>query len=711
LKKGKSKSPESPPAAPQTMTIDQAVATAYQHWNAGQPAQAEHLCQQVLRAWPEHAAALHLMGLLAFTAGNKPLAIEYVQRACRSPSAPALFYSNLAEMLRQAGKPGEAEAAARRAIALDSALAAGWTNLGIILQEEGKLDESLDALRRATAFAPESPENHNNLGNTLKRLGRLEEARQEYMEALRLRPEYGEAHNNLAFLLNCLGCYDEAAAEVKQAIELNPHYVDAYINAAGIALAKKEPMEALRWLNNLASFAPDHPGGLTARAKAMLECDQPRDALEAARRAVAAAPENGEAAEVLAQALGMIGQCDEALAAFDTAASLPCPEPENAMIGKAALLSELGRSGDAQGALDAALAINPNSVRALFNRAAIRKYAAGDSEIERMEQMLASGRQLAQDDVLMLHFALGKAWLDAGDGTRAFVHLAEGNRMKRATYVYDAAATDGWLAAIAARFPAAVFARFAGAGDPSEVPVFVVGMPRSGTTLIEQILASHAKVHGAGELKIMQQIADFTVGPDRRPVGFPQIIDGMLPPDAAMLGRRYLDQVLPKAAGAARIVDKMPANFLYAGLIHILLPNARIVHVVRDAADTCLSCYTKLFAGEQRFAYDLTELGQFHRGYATLMAHWRAVLPASRFLEVRYEDVVDDLEGQARKLIAFLGLDWDEACLSYYENRRQIRTASLDQVRQPIYRTSVGRWKAYAGHLGALLEALGVVVS
>jgi tetratricopeptide (TPR) repeat protein len=695
------------PEGQQGMTIDQAIVAAYQHWNAGQAAQAEHLCQQILKLWPEHAVAVHLLGLLAYTAGNRSLAIDYLQRACRSPSAPALFHSNLAEMLRQDGRMHEAEAAARRALALDSQLGAAWTNLGIILQEAGKLEESLDCLKRAVAITTDSPENHNNLGNTLKRMGKIEEARAQYEAAIFLKPGYAEAHNNLAFLLHSLGDNEKAATEVKRAIELNPQYADAYINAAAIALAMGLPQDAVRWLDNLANFAPNHPGGLTARAKTLLELDAYEAALEVARRAVSLAPENGEAAEVLAQALAMLGRTDEALAAFDRAARLPCPERENAMIGKAALLGELGRMEEVAGALDAALTINPCSARALFNRSLSRKYAEGDAEVERMEALLSSGKLLARDDILALRFALGKAWLDIGDETRAFLHFNEGNRLKRSTFEYDAPATARWMQSIAETVSDAALERLSGAGDSSESPVFVLGMPRSGTTLVEQILAAHPKVHGAGELNVMQQIADRMAGPDRRLLGYPQLIDAMQSQDAAKLGRYYVERLLPKAPGAARIVDKMPANFLYAGLIRIILPNARIIHCKRDAADTCLSCYTKLFAGEQKFAYDLKELGLFHNSYSALMSHWRALLAADRFVEVQYEEVVDDLEGQAKRLIAFLGLDWDPACLQFYANKRQIRTASLDQVRKPIYRTSIGRARKYAAHLAPLFEALG----
>jgi hypothetical protein len=318
---------------------------------------------------------------------------------------------------------------------------------------------------------------------------------------------------------------------------------------------------------------------------------------------------------------------------------------------------------------------------------------------------------MARDDIIMLHFALGKAWLDAGDASRAFKHLDEGSRVKRATFAYDGNVAMQWMATVAEKFSAETMQRLAGNGDPSNVPVFVIGMPRSGTTLTEQILAAHPLVHGAGELKILQQIADRTAGPDGLPIGFPRLVEMMQPQDFAKLGKKYLDQITPKAPGAMRIVDKMPANFLYTGLIHLILPNARIVHCKRDAMDTCLSCYTKLFAGEQKFSYDQKELGQFYRVYEMQMEHWRKILPAENFIEVQYEEVVDDLETQAKRLISFIGLEWDSACLEFYKNKRQIRTASFEQVRKPIYRTSVGRWKPYAEYLAPLMETLGVTAS
>lgn len=699
-----------PTPAPQGMSLEQAMALAYGHWNAGQADQAERLCQQVLQVWPEHADALHLLGLLAHGHGNLPLAIDFLRRACATPRAPALFNSNLAEMCRQSGLLAEGEKAARRAVTLDHRLTAAWTNLGIILQEAGKLEESRDSLQRVVDRTPDNPEAHNNLGNTLKRLGRLNEARAHYDQAVALNPNYSEAHSNLANLLNELGEAEAGLAKARMAIDLNPRNADAYLNAAAIALGQKRPGEALRWIDNVLSFAPHHPGALIARARVAKEEDNLIEAEHFARLAVAAAEQSSDAHEVLAQVLQGQEKTDEALALCDKAAGLPTAAPEMPLVSKAVMLMEIGRTKDSAAVFDQALAINPRSANVWFNRCEMKKFSATDPDIARMEAVLASAQSqgMGPADHTLLRFALGKAWMDAGDGERAFVHLAEGNRLKRQTIDFDVEAARNWLADIALSFTPELLARFGGLGDMAEMPIFVLGMPRSGTTLVEQILASHPSIHGAGELKILQGMVDRISGPDLVPFGYPQLLSRLLPKDLPRLGRHYAERVSALAQGRPRVVDKMPANFLYAGLIHLILPHARIIHCRRDPVDTCLSCYTKLFQGDQKFAYDLRELGRFHGAYQSLMAHWRRVLPAERFMDVDYEAVIDDLDAEARRLVAFCGLEWDDACLAFHKTKRAVRTASVNQVRQPIYRASVGRWKPFAAHLGPLLDALDI---
>lgn len=697
----------------QTMSLEQALAHAHAHWEAGQADQAERLCQQVLAIWPGQADASHLMGLMAHAYGNLDLAIDHLRRACQAPRVSAIYLSNLAEMCRQKGLLAEAEQAGRRAVAMDNALVAGWNNLGIVLQEAGKLEESLSCLEQVVALQPEYAEAQNNLGNTFKRLGRLDRARACYEKALALAPNYAEALSNLANLMTDLGQLDQALAYARQAISINPRLGDAYINAAAAELARWHNEAGLRWVDALLAFAPQHSGGLVVRATALRHLERLDEALDTARRAASLAPENGDVQNVLGEVLQALGRSAEALTAYERAAAVPGLAPEKALINQGVVLMENGDKAEARAVFDRVLAQFPRSASAWFNRADLVTFQPGDPTIAQMEALLGPDGLQPQNDLTALHFALGKAWMDVGDGGRAFAHFGEGNRLKRSTFVYDADATRRWMDAIIAAFPPALFERMgpalaelgagngAGARGGDDLPVFVLGMPRSGTTLVEQILASHAGVQGAGELSTLNRLVE-ALGP------YPETVGKLTPTDLQTLGHRYVERVRPLAAGKRRVVDKMPSNFLFAGLIALALPQARIIHVRRDPVDTCLSCYTKLFTREQLFSYDLTELGRFYRDYDRLMAHWRAVLPADRFLEVRYEDLVADLEGQSRRMVSFIGLDWDPACLGFHQTRRIVRTASVNQVRQPVFNSSIGRWKSYAPYLGPLLTALEI---
>jgi Sulfotransferase family len=273
---------------------------------------------------------------------------------------------------------------------------------------------------------------------------------------------------------------------------------------------------------------------------------------------------------------------------------------------------------------------------------------------------------------------------------------------------YDEKAAVGFFDRIEAVFTPALTRDKKGLGESSSRPIFVIGMPRSGTTLVEQILASHPAVHGAGELSALDTVVQSVRGPGNTPTAFPEFVTAADGPALRRIGLSYLAELQRIAPDGERVTDKMPSNYYYAGLIHLALPNAKIIHCVRDPVDTCVSCYSKLFSGAQIHTYDLAELGRYYRRYERLMAHWRRVLPKGRILDVRYEDVVADLEGQARRILAYCALPWDDRCLAFHRTERPVRTASATQVRRPIYNTAVGRWRAYADDLGPLLAALGI---
>ncbi len=459
--------------------------------------------------------------------------------------------------------------------------------------------------------------------------------------------------------------------------------------------------DALRWVDSLLIYAPLHVGALGVRATILRRVGRLDEALADARRAVATAPDNGEAQNILGEVLQAQDKTDEALVAFDRAAQSIGFAQEKALINRGVLLMEQGDEAGAEAAFNDVLARYPRSASAWFNLADIHRFTPGEPAIAAMEALVGPGGVQTSSDRTALHFAIGKAWMDAGDAERGFTHLEAGNRQKRATFAYDAAAIDAWFSNIIAAFPAEMFQRPRAATEGSELATFIVGMPRSGTTLIEQILASHPAVFGAGELPMVQTMVN-------QAGGYPAIAGHLTAENEVKLGQHYLDAVRPLAGTHRRLVDKMPSNFLFAGLLHRILPDARIIHVRRDAADTCLSCYTKLFTREQLFSYDQAELAGFYNNYARLMDHWRAVLPADRFLEVAYEDVIADLEPQARRLVDFAGLDWNPACLDFHQTARTIRTASVNQVRRPLYSSSIGRWRAYAPYLGPLLQGLGI---
>ena len=409
-----------------------------------------------------------------------------------------------------------------------------------------------------------------------------------------------------------------------------------------------------------------------------------------------------DAWDVLAEVEQDEGRFELALAAWDRAIELGS-QPGSTLTAKANLLLDLGRIDEAARAFDRALAVAPEHGPALFGRASIASFRRETVDAAPFETLLADGTVRSDSDRIHLHFALGRSYLESDDPARAFPHFRAGNAIRRATYTYDVADDESLLAAFAEALPAEAIARCGGAGDPDATPIFIVGMPRSGSSLLEQILAAHPQIHGAGELLqlkrlVVQEFAD--QGP------FPAAMADQTPDQFRALGRRYLEATTGLAPGAKRVIDKLPLNFYFAGLIHLMLPNARIIHIRRDPLDTCLSCHTTLFREPVRYAHDQAELGRFYRAYQALMEHWRRVLPAARFTEVDYDDLVADPETQARRLLEFCGMPWDDACLRPEHSARPIRTAARLQARQPVYRSSVGRAGRYRDYLGPLVAAL-----
>jgi tetratricopeptide (TPR) repeat protein len=371
----------------------------------------------------------------------------------------------------------------------------------------------------------------------------------------------------------------------------------------------------------------------------------------------------------------------------------------------AVALTEAGRLPEAIQAVRSALRLRPRYLSALYLLAQLKTFAADDPDLRTLEVLAADEGGLQEREVMQLSFTLAKALEDVGDYERGFRYLSRANALKRSRLEYDIGADLRFMSRVQGVFGDDLFQRFSGVGSDTERPILIVGMPRSGTSLVEQVLASHPAVHGGGELGHLAEIgAAVAVLSDGR-LGFPEGVAQVRPDDLARLGLGY-DQRLQLAAGdVPRVTDKNPFNFAFLGLAELIVPRAHVIHCVREPLDTCLSCF-KLDFAEVQFAFDLDELGRYYQGYAHLMDHWRRVLPSGWILDVSYERLVEDVERETRRMLAHCGLDWDERCLDFQRTERNVQTASFAQVRQPVHGRSVDRWRRYEPYLGRLIAAL-----
>jgi hypothetical protein len=428
------------------------------------------------------------------------------------------------------------------------------------------------------------------------------------------------------------------------------------------------------------------------------------EAIEHFQLALAREPEHVQSIVGMAGALISTGRHAEAIGLCRKAIAIQ-PDFARAMSALSVALSEIGDIEQAVTVSRRAVALTPNRPEFCYVLTQLAKVRRGDQVLDALEAMLPRAASLSPRERCWLHFALAKAYDDIGERDLGFAQLLEGNAVKRRHAEYNEASTLGAMQRIRDVFNVELMATHQGLGDRSMLPVFIVGMPRSGTSLLEQMLASHPAVFGAGERPELPRAVDrLTERVGALP--FPEAVWTLAGEELRQIGAAYVETLRPLAPDARRITDKMPLNFQFAGFIHLILPNAPIIHIIRDPVDTCLSCFSKLFSIGQHFSYDLGDLGRFHHAYQRLMAYWRAVLPARVLLEVHYERLVDDFATEARRIVAHCGLPWDDACLEFHKTSRPVRTASVAQVRQPLYRSSVGRWRPDAALLRPLLEAL-----
>ena len=688
----------------QKMTLEQAMQLAYKHQSEGRLQQADLVLKRVLQSIPQHAHALHLLGVINHQAGNTDMAINMIAQAISINPNIGQFYSNIGEMCRQSMRVDEAISYGNKAIELESNVATAHSNLGIAYYDNKEFDKALVCQKRALGINPQLVSAINNMGSIARENKDKEAAIVYYRQVLSIAPQHLESINNLGAVLTELERPEEAIEVLISAINLNPNYAEAHCNIATSFLALEQLDKAEVGFKKAIELKPDYPEAYQGLAKVYQEKKELPQALEAAEKALSIAPENASAHSTVGSIYTESGYPDKAEIAYAKALELD-PESISAYLGKGHLLMEQGNMTEAESSFSHALSLDDDNLGARLSLVQVKKVAADDVNFQQLITQAEGLDTMLETKALPLHFALGKSYDDTKQYDLAFKHYLAGCSLKRKRVHYNPDDNDKAIANIKSFFSKQTIDALRGEGCSSETPIFVLGMPRSGTTLTEQIIASHPDVHGAGELPDLLQLANHPN--DWETAGYPDVLRGFSHAQLKTLGEKYVVGLQERAPDAKHITDKMPANFNALGLIHLILPNAKIVHVKRSPVDTCLSGFSRLFNKSQFQSYDLAEMGRYYCNYHDLMAHWKKVLPKGSFYEIQYEDLVANTESEAKALIDYCGLEWNELCLDFHKTERNIRTASIAQVRQPIYKTSLERWRSYEDHLGPLFDALG----
>jgi tetratricopeptide (TPR) repeat protein len=596
----------------------------------------------------------------------------------------------------------EAEQVLQKVIDQAPTFAKPYEDLGTLLMQQRKAGEALPLLEKAVRLDPALEEAHFQLGKALAQLGRGREADASFERAFALSPQ--RRMMALAAEHHQAGRLQEAEQLCRQVLQKEPAHVDALRLLGLIAASSGDLDDAEHLLRQALAVAPDHAPALFELGRVLRELERPEEAIEVYRELLALQPDDPRAHFQLASALAPAARNEEAAAAYRRCLAL-APKHTGAWLGLGHMLKTVGQHDEGVAAYRHCIALEPGFGEAYYSLANLKTYRFGSAEIESMQRHLESDKLNDTSRVNFL-FALGKAFEDAGNYEQAWRYYEEGNARQRMLVNYDPVQTETVNDELIAFFDAAFFASTAGHGHPDRAPIFVVGLPRSGSTLIEQIIASHSQVEGTSELPYIGRLTKSLNHNRADAMRYPRVLGELQPRHFHRLGQDYLDMAARhRLQGTVHFIDKMPNNFPSAGFIHSILPNAKIIDARRDPMDACVGNLRQLYAKGQTFSYDQCDIGEYYLQYLRMMAHWDNVLPG-KILRVQYEDVVADLETQVRRILDFLELPWEDNCLRFHATLRSVRTASSEQVRQPIYDSSVGFWRHYASHLDELREIL-----
>ena len=634
---------------------------------------------------------------------------------------------------------GQAQSAERRLRAIQ-AMAPGEVNslhlLGAALLDQGKIEPAIETLERTVQAAPQFARARTDLARAYRANGGFARARAELRRVLRHAPALDSAWLAYGDVLVDLGQYADARIAFERARQFDPHraaiekaagallaedrlsaeaifrgvlkldasHVGALCGLAAVCLGGGRPADSERLIRHALKQSVHLPLAMRGLSQTLLQAGRLTDAESATRQLLKIEPENPQNWIVLASVCTRLLRQEDALVAYEEAARL-LPESVGLRLSIGHIHKTLGRREECEKSYRQCLVMDPGSGEAYWSLADLKTYVFDDADMAHMTRLL-SERPVDDRQRAQLHFALGRALEHRQRYADAFGHYARGNALRRATAAFDIKVFEAKSQRVQRCFDRSFFAQRAGSGTPDASPIFVVGLPRSGSTLVEQILATHSCVEGTMELpNVLTMVREFEHGGGTGD-GYPETVRAAQPQVLSALGRRYLDETRAIRSGRARFIDKMPNNFSHIGLIQSILPRATVIDVRRHPMDSCFSTYKQYFAEGQSFSYGLDDLGRYFRCYLALMDHWDHVLPG-KVMHLQYEELVREPEVWIRRLLAHCGLEFESSCLHFHATRRPVRTASSEQVRQPMYASGIGHWRHFAAELAPLAESLG----
>jgi tetratricopeptide (TPR) repeat protein len=688
----------------QMISVQKAYAYSLDAYEKGQLKTSIDILNEIIKAVPKFAPAHQLTGIIAFHTGKIDIAERAMAEAIRLQPENAPFLTNYVEVLRKAGKVDDAIKVGKRAVRLAPGNPNAHSNLGLAYYDAEDLIEAEASQKRALSFDPEFVAALNNLGSISRDNDDDVAAIKFYRAVLKAKPDYLETVNNLISILIETEALDDAREladdylmRAPKSSELNRNRGRLYAMAADWDNAEKRFRDAI-------AFDETKADAYVGLAQVLYEKNHIDLALLEAEKAQRLDPEHASSYHYIAVCRAQLGDIEAGFANHNKALSLK-PDFTASMIALGHLEMENGDFKAARMWFEQAATYERAHLSAHVSLARLDKITPQHPTLLALEAALPDLDTMVPEQAVALHYALGKCREDLKQNKAAFSHFKKGAAIKRGLVKFDPDELEQTTNDIIATFTPDFIEQMRSNAIDSHQPIFVVGMPRSGTTLTESILAAHPMVFGAGELSDLHALfSDRQNGRDNNTGSF---IARFAPSELTNRITRYVEQVDARAPNSAHIVDKMPSNFQLVGLIHALLPNAKIIHIARNPFDTCLSCFTRVFERSQYHSYDQVELGRYFNAYVALMDHWKSTLPKGSFHTVHYENLVDDIETEARQMIAHCGLEWDNACLEFYKGERRVRTASFHQVRQPLYATSKEKWRKYETQLAPLIRTIG----